>query len=92
MPSKKRSRPDADESRAECPFTVKQRPPTTAELTRYQEKKARREPVDDDKKAQWHWQGNPFNLTGFQSMEVKYAIDPNTQWSEMTRYNSFVCE
>lgn len=102
MSSKKRSRPDADENRAECYYTVRQRAPTTQEMTRHLDRKAaRREPLEEDRKAEWHWQTSPFNPTGFaktsESLDVKYAIDTDTrlapaQWADMTRYNSFVCE
>jgi hypothetical protein len=102
MPSTKRSRPDADENRAECYYTVRQRAPTAQEVARHQDRKARRDqPLEDDKKAEWHWQTSPFNPTGFtkssESMDLKYAIhtDPHmapAQWGDMTRYNSFVCE
>lgn len=101
MPSKKRSRPDADENRAECFYSVRQRAPTAQEMARHLDRKARREPLEEDRKAEWHWQTSPFNPTGFsktsESMDVKYAIDTDAQlapalWADMTRYNSFVCK
>lgn len=76
---------------------MRQRPPTASELARYQEKKAKREPLEEEKKAEWHWQASPFHPAGqpaksSSSMDLKYAIDPVSQWADMTRYNSFVCE
>lgn len=90
--SKKRSRPsEVDESRAECPFTVKQRAPVARRL----EKKTKRDGAEDTHKDEWHSQSCPFIAKAFddnnESLDIEYSIDP-PRWTEMTKYNSFVCE
>ena len=91
--ARKRPRTEADESRAECPFSIRPVDPREKERKK---KKARRDADDGDdggdKKVLI--QMSPFSPSGkfktYETMDVHYAVEPAKKWSEMTRYNSFV--
>jgi hypothetical protein len=96
MPSTKRPRSNAEENRAECPYTIRTRLPTQVESRQHFSKKRKSEGPDEERKAEWHWQNSPFNPKGKfktnETVDVKYAVDPPAGWQAMTRYSSFVCK
>lgn len=94
---KKRSRNEADESRAECPFKIKLVDPREKEPKSKKRRKQVEPPppaAEDDETKKNLTQLSPFAPTGkfrtHDTMDVHYQIEPARQWSEMTRYNSFV--
>jgi len=94
MPSAKRPRSNAEENRAECPYTIRTRLPTQVESRQHFSKKRKSEGPDEERKAEWHWQNSPFVPKGKfktnETVDVKYAVDPHQGWQSMTRYSSFV--
>ncbi len=90
---RKRPRPEpVEDSRAECPFTVR-----LVDKEKEQKGKKRRkrsETEDDDGTKKNLQQLSPFAPSGrfktFETMDVYYQVDPPKKWSDMTRYNSFV--
>lgn len=93
--SASKKRPREDESRAECPFTVRIVDPKEKE----QKAKKRRKQIDaggaeEDPVKKVLEQLSPFAPTGkfksHETMDYHYAVEPTKKWSEMTRYNSFV--
>lgn len=94
---------DKDNTRAECPFQVHIVDPVVAEKKK--NKKRRRtvggkaESIDDedtDPADKIHSQPSPFHPSGkfktYPNMDVHYKVEPAKDWTDMTRYNSFVCE
>lgn len=91
--ARKRPRDNIDDtSRAECPFWIRHVDPREREL-----KKKRRRKDDDGEgdNPKIPVQMSPFAPTGkfktHETMDIHYAVEPSKRWSEMTRYNSFVC-
>lgn len=80
MPSTKRPRSNAEENRAECPYTIRTRLPTQVESRQHFSKKRKSEGPDEERKAEWHWQTSPFNPSGKfktnETVDVKFAVDP----------------
>ncbi|KAL8299169.1 hypothetical protein RB601_003635 [Gaeumannomyces tritici] len=87
--SKKRSRSEADKSRAECPFSIKLVDPKEE-----QKSKRRRKPAEDDETKKTLTQPSPFAPTGkfktYDTMDGHYQVEPAKKWADMTPYNSFV--
>ncbi|KAL1893786.1 hypothetical protein Sste5346_006289 [Sporothrix stenoceras] len=102
--SSKRSRTEttADDTRAECPFTVRVLDPREKELKTKSKKRRKRghnssggnHPDDDDGNRKILQQCAPFEpkgeFTTHSNMDVHYIVEPAKQWADMTRYNSFV--
>lgn len=93
--SRKRPRPEiAEDSRAECPFSIRLVDPKEKEQKK--KKRRRTEDGEDEGTKKIFPQLSPFTPTGkfrsYETMDVHYQVDPANKWSEMTRYNSFVCE
>jgi len=90
---RKRSRNDADESRAECPFTPRVVDPKEKEQ-KGKKRRKRSDALEDDSSKKIMHQLSPFSPTGkfrtYETMDYDYVVDPAKKWSEMTRYNSFV--
>lgn len=90
---KKRSRNEADESRAECPFSIKLVDPKEKEQ-KFKKRRKQVEPAEDDETKKNLAQLSPFAPTGkfktYDTMDVHYQVDPARKWADMTRYNSFV--
>jgi hypothetical protein len=91
--SRKRPRAEPEDNRAECPFTVK----TTdhKEKDRKKKKRPRTETGEEGEGAQRaHLQMSPFAPSGkfktHETMDIYYRVEPPKQWTDMTRYNSFV--
>ncbi|KAG5925749.1 hypothetical protein E4U42_003989 [Claviceps africana] len=96
--SRKRSRPVSDENRADCPFTVTAVAAPSLE-NRHHISKKRKRGDGENGGAAGHGrreliQVSPFEPRGRfksnQSMNLVYTVEPQKQWLEMTRYNSFV--
>lgn len=90
--SRKRSRAEPDENRADCPFLI-----TVVATPSYEDstpKRRKRDAPDDDRKELV--QPSPFEPRGkfktHQTMDLAYSIEPRKHWLDMTRYNSFVRE
>lgn len=102
--SSKRSRTEAtaDDTRAECPFTVRVLDPREKELKTKSKKRRKRghnssggnHPDDDEGNRKILQQCAPFEpkgkFTTHSNMDVHYIVEPAKQWADMTRYNSFV--
>lgn len=90
--SRKRARAVADESRADCPFTVTMVATPSYEDRDLAAKKRKRDGPDDDRRELV--QPSPFCPTGkfkmHQSMDLAYTVEPRKRWLDMMRYNSFV--
>jgi hypothetical protein len=92
--ARKRPRSDAEESLAECPFTVEHPNPNDKEK---KAKKRRRQGSEDSTTQQpkLNLQVSPFSPTGKfkdpnNTMDRHFFVTPHAKWLEMTRYNSFV--
>ena len=98
--AKKRPRADADDSRADCPFSITMISAPSNDDRDQTAKKRKRNGDDDTSSAtpakREFIQVSPFVPKGKfksnQSMNLAYTLDPQKRWLEMTRYNSFVCE
>ncbi|KAG6018312.1 hypothetical protein E4U41_003976 [Claviceps citrina] len=104
--SRKRTRPVSEENRADCPFTVVMAASPTLENRDHIPKKRKRDGEERDGGAgagagagnaacrRELIQVSPFEPRGRfrsnQSMNLAYTVEPQKQWLEMTRYNSFV--
>lgn len=91
--ARKRPRAEPEESRAECPFTIKVVDPKDKEQKK--KKRRRTETGDEEDTAQRvNLQLSPFAPCGkfktHESMDLYYQVDPAKRWTDMTRYNSFV--
>ncbi|KAK1755075.1 hypothetical protein QBC47DRAFT_208541 [Echria macrotheca] len=91
--ARKRPRVEAEDNRAECPFSIKIVDPKDKE----QKKKKRRRTdgqEDDDATQRINLQMSPFAPCGkfktYETMDLHYQVDPSKKWTDMTRYNSFV--
>ncbi|CAK7201060.1 hypothetical protein SEUCBS139899_003761 [Sporothrix eucalyptigena] len=98
-----RSETTTDDSRAECPFTVRVLDPREKDLKTKSKKRRKRghnssgtgsHPDDDDGNRKILQQCAPFEPKGefvtHSNMDVHYVVEPAKQWADMTRYNSFV--
>lgn len=102
--SSKRPRTEAttDETRADCPFTVRILDPREKELKTKSKKRRKRghnssggnHPDDDDGNRKILQRCAPLEPMGelTHSMDVHYIVEPAKQWANMTRYGSFVLE
>ena len=93
--ARKRPRAEAEDNRAECPFTIK----IVDNKEKEQKKKKRRRTdggEDDDVGQKVSLQMSPFSPCGkfrsHETMDLYYQVEPAKKWTDMTRYNSFVCE
>ncbi|KAG6008876.1 hypothetical protein E4U21_003687 [Claviceps maximensis] len=95
---RKRTRPVSDENRADCPFTVTAVAAPSFEKRDHTSTKKKREDrenrvVSSNGRTQLI-QESPFAPRGKfksnQSMDLIYTVEPQKQWLDMTRYNSFV--
>jgi hypothetical protein len=89
MGSKRRQRPSTESIHAECPFTIKY---LDSETDAKQERPATKRALANtgDKKGvplRIQVQTFEFPLSG---SDVHFVIQPNLEWSQMTRYASFV--
>ena len=81
----------AQDNKADCPFSAY----VVADKEKEQKHKKRRKTTggggDEDPKLQ----ASPFSPSGtfktHDTMDVYYRVEPSAKWTEMTRYNSFVC-
>jgi len=91
--ARKRPRPDLDEARAECPYSIRLVDPKEKEQ-KGKKRRKRTEAEEDDGIKKTLPQLSPFSPSGrfktYETMDVHYVVDPAKQWSDMTRYNSFV--
>jgi len=91
--ARKRPRPETDESRAECPFSVRLVDPKEKEQ-KGKKRRKKTEGEEDDGTKKILQQLSPFSPSGkfktFETMDVHYMVEPAKRWSDMTRYNSFV--
>lgn len=98
---RKRQRPEVEESRAECPFSVMHPDPNWWEKKAKKKLKKRRRHASVDshdsrpQQPKLALQVAPFSPTGKfrdpnNNMDRHYMVQPNARWMEMTRYNSFV--
>ncbi|KAK3941494.1 hypothetical protein QBC46DRAFT_99875 [Diplogelasinospora grovesii] len=91
--ARKRPRPESEDNRAECPFSIKIVDPKEK---KHKDKKRRRTEGGggDDDDTKFHVQLSPFAPSGkfksHETMDLHYQVDPSKKWTEMTRYNSFV--
>lgn len=92
---RKRPREFDEASRAECPFTVRLAPSKDRDLKK---KKRRKDDDPDEANPKIPIQLTPFAPTGkfktHETMDIAYSVEPQSaskRWSDMTRYNSFVC-
>lgn len=96
---------DKDNTRAECPFRVIVDPVVADKKKKNNNNKRRRtaggkaESVDDedaDPADKLNFQQSPFHPSGkfrtYPNLDVNYKVEPAKDWTDMTRYNSFVCE
>ena len=93
--ARKRPRVEPEDNRAECPFSIKIVDPKDKE----QKKKKRRRTdggEEDDGAQRINMQLSPFTPSGkfktFETLDIHYQVDPAKRWTDMTRYNSFVCK
>ncbi|KAI1499202.1 hypothetical protein F5X99DRAFT_294822 [Biscogniauxia marginata] len=89
--ARKRPRPDAEESQAECPFIVTHPDPNEKE----KKSKRRRQESEDHPQPKILLQTSPFAPLGKfkdpnNTMDRHYQVQPYQRWMDMTRYNSFV--
>ncbi|KAG6036180.1 hypothetical protein E4U19_003563 [Claviceps sp. Clav32 group G5] len=96
--SRKRSRPISEENRADCPFSITIVAAHSHENRGHISKKRERDGHEHGTVAKSSKkelvQVSPFEPRGkfksSQSMNLVYTVEPQKQWLEMTRYNSFV--
>ncbi|KAG6042693.1 hypothetical protein E4U17_001270 [Claviceps sp. LM77 group G4] len=96
--SRKRSRPISEENRADCPFSITIVAAHNHENRGHTSKKRERDGHEHGTAAKSSKkelvQVSPFEPRGkfksSQSMNLVYTVEPQKQWLEMTRYNSFV--
>ncbi|CCC05184.1 unnamed protein product [Sordaria macrospora k-hell] len=94
---------DKDNTRAECPFRVIVDPVVADKKKKNNNNKRRRtaggkaESVDDedaDPADKLNFQQSPFHPSGkfrtYPNLDVNYKVEPAKDWTDMTRYNSFV--
>ncbi|KAG6188468.1 hypothetical protein E4U27_007187 [Claviceps purpurea] len=96
--SRKRSRPISEENRADCPFSITTVAAHNHENRGHTSKKRERDGHEHGTAAKSSKkelvQVSPFEPKGkfksSQSMNLVYTVEPQKQWLDMTRYNSFV--
>ena len=92
--SRKRPRVEIDDTRAECPFSVKIVDPKDKEQKKKKKRRRTDGGEDEDTSQRINLQLSPFSPSGKfktnQSMDLHYQVDPPKKWTDMTRYNSFV--
>ncbi|KAG5955483.1 hypothetical protein E4U58_007061 [Claviceps cyperi] len=96
--SRKRSRPISEDNRADCPFSITIVAAHNHENRGHTSKKRERDGHEHGTAAKSSKkelvQVSPFEPKGkfksSQSMNLVYTVEPQKQWLEMTRYNSFV--
>jgi hypothetical protein len=83
-----------DEQDKTCPFQV-----VNVDSGGEKEKKSakrRRQASEEEEHSRIFTQLPPFSPSGefqsFKSLDRQYRVVPSKPWSDMTRYNSFVCE
>ncbi|KAK3947620.1 hypothetical protein QBC32DRAFT_80592 [Pseudoneurospora amorphoporcata] len=92
---------DKDNTRAECPFHVHIVDPAVEEKKKKNKRRrtagGKAESVDDedtDPADKINFQQSPFHPSGkfktYPNMDVHYKVEPAKDWTDMTRYNSFV--
>ncbi|KAG5953939.1 hypothetical protein E4U57_004994 [Claviceps arundinis] len=96
--SRKRSRPISEDNRADCPFSITIVAAHNHENRGHASKKRERDGHEHGTAAKSSKkelvQVSPFEPKGkfksSQSMNLVYTVEPQKQWLDMTRYNSFV--
>lgn len=91
--ARKRPRPESEDNRAECPFSIKIVDPKDKDQKK--KKRRRTDGGDDDGDGQKvNLQMSPFAPCGkfktYETMDLHYTVEPQKKWTDMTRYNSFV--
>ncbi|KAH9902303.1 hypothetical protein F4778DRAFT_781534 [Xylariomycetidae sp. FL2044] len=98
---RKRPRSEVEESQAECPFTVIHPDPNEKKKKKEKKPKPKRRRQDSEasngaeQPPKVLLQVSPFSPMGKfkdenNTMDRHYLVQPNKEWTEMTRYNSFV--
>jgi hypothetical protein len=81
----------AQDNAADCPFTASVVP----DKDRDQKSKKRQKTSGQDDEPKINTQLSPFSPSGtfktYDTMDVFYKVEPSKRWTDMTRYNSFVC-
>ena len=79
----------AQDNKADCPFSAY----VVLDKEKEQKNKKRRKTAGGDEEPKL--QASPFSPSGtfktYDTMDVYYRVEPSSKWTEMTRYNSFVC-
>ncbi|EXL89995.1 hypothetical protein FOIG_16727 [Fusarium odoratissimum NRRL 54006] len=93
MSKRKRSLSVGEDNCAEFPFTVSYKTgDSPAHQKGHKNKKRKYDGQDENNRAQS--QISPFNPKGsfktYENMDLKYTVEPEKRWRNMTRYNSFV--
>ncbi|KAM7206598.1 hypothetical protein V8F33_000241 [Rhypophila sp. PSN 637] len=90
--ARKRPRPENEDNRAECPFSIKIVDPKDKDQKK--KKRRRTDGGDDEDSQKVSLQMSPFSPCGkfktYETMDLHYSVDPQKKWTDMTRYNSFV--
>jgi len=89
----KRPRDEPEDNRAEHPFTIKIVEPKNKEQKKQQPRRTKN--GEEDGAAQRiNLQRSPFAPCGkfktHETMDLYYQVDPAKEWTDLTRYNSFV--
>ncbi len=92
--ARKRPRVEPEDNRAECPFSIKIVDPKDKDQKK--KKRRRTEGGEEDDSAQRHqYAALPFAPSGkfktYETLDLHYQVEPAKKWTDMTRYNSFVC-
>ncbi|EXM13058.1 hypothetical protein FOTG_18472 [Fusarium oxysporum f. sp. vasinfectum 25433] len=93
MSKRKRSLSVREDNCAEFPFTISyETSDSPAHQKGHKNKKRKYDGQDENNRAQS--QISPFNPKGsfktYESMNLKYTVEPEKRWWNMRRYNSFV--
>ncbi|KAG7413236.1 Chromatin remodeling protein SHL [Fusarium oxysporum f. sp. raphani] len=93
MSKRKRSLSVGEDNCAEFPFTVSYKTGDSPAHQKGHKNKTRKyDGQDENNRAQS--QISPFNPKGsfktYESMDLKYTVEPEKRWRNMTRYNSFI--
>ncbi|EXK77361.1 hypothetical protein FOQG_17920 [Fusarium oxysporum f. sp. raphani 54005] len=93
MSKRKRSLSVGEDNCAELPFTISyETGDSPAHQKGHKNKKRKYYGRDENNRAQS--QISPFNPKGsfktYESMDLKYTVEPEKRWRNMTRYNSFI--
>ena len=88
--ARKRPRPEVEENRADCPFTVT----IESEFNKKAPKRRKSGKDAPEPPRKIYRQLSPFSPIGrfktHETLDIDYAVEPSAKWQEMTRYNSFV--